>query len=69
MFEIALLEHEDPYLWFLDFIQFCNNNHHPIIELHPIIIDHLQEQKKLVNNNKNFKSEERIKNEEALCNF
>lgn len=69
MFEIALLEHEDPYLWFLDFIQFCNNNHHPIIELHPLIINLLQEQRKLVNNNRKYKSEESIKNEEALCKF
>ena len=67
--EIAILEHENPYLWFLEFIQFCNENHHPLLELHPTIVDHLKEQRKLVDNNRKYKSQERIKNEEAFCKF
>lgn len=32
-------------------------------------MDHLKEQRKLVDNNRKYKSQERIKNEEAFCKF
>lgn len=63
-FEITILQHENPYLWILDFIK-----KYPLFELPPEIIQHLKEKRQLIDNDHSYKSQERVKKEQAICKF
>ena len=52
------------YLWILDFVK-----KYSLFELTPDIVQHLKEMRQLVENDHAYKSQERVKKEQAICKF
>lgn len=45
------------------------NKKYPLFELPPKIIQHLKEKRQLIDNDHSYKSQERVKKEQAICKF